>query len=243
MAKEPAEDDLWQRLEDEPGGDAREALAERHLSLVKVCAGRLAMHLPSWVRPEDLFGAGSSGLLGAIDRFEPERGIPFEGFAQIRIRGAMLDELRSLDLLPRAARERAERLRAVEREMADGGGEPTVDAVCEKAGVSVDEYLDVERALRTSRMLSLEAVTDEEGHTARSLVADRSGEPPGASMERSELVEWAKSQLSERERQIVILYYEKELTLKEIGQVLGLTEGRVSQIHTELLGRLRRKLS
>jgi len=223
LSKEPAEDDLWQRLEDEPRGDAREALAERHLSLAKVCAGRLAIHLPSWVRPQDLFA--------------------FEGFAQIRIRGAMLDELRSLDLLPRAARERAERLRAVEREMTDGGGEPTVDAVCEKAGVSVDEYLDVERALRTSRMLSLEAVTDDEGHTARSLVADRSGEPPGASMERSELVEWAKSQLSERERQIVILYYEKELTLKEIGRVLGLTEGRVSQIHTELLGRLRRKLS
>ena len=243
MADSVREEDLWKRLAESRDDDARERLAVKFLPLVQVSAGRLAMHLPSWIRPEDLYGAGATGLLGAIDRYDASRGIPFEGFAQRRIRGAMLDELRALDLLPRAARDRAERVRAAERELADAGAEVTVQDICEKAGVTPEEYLDVERALRTSRILSLEVATDAEGHTGRSLLADRDGEAPGESMERSELVRWVKSQLDERERQIVILYYEKELTLREIGEALGVTEGRVSQIHTELLGRLRRKLS
>ncbi len=236
------ENSLWELLAEDPHGPARDDIAVLHLDLVLICAGRLAMHLPSWIHAEDLHGSGSSGLLSAIDRFDSSRGIPFESFARTRIRGAMLDELRALDILPRAAREKAERVRQARRELTESGAATSPQAVSDRAGLTLDEYGDVERALRTTRMASLEVEADNEGHLARSLVADKRAPAPGASMERAEMVDWVKDQLDERERQIIVLYYDQGLTLREVGRVLGVTEGRVSQIHTELLSRLRLKL-
>ena len=233
---------LWTKLRSGKDPAARDSLASMHLELVRLCAGRLAMHLPGWIREEDLYGAGCSGLLGAIDRYEPARGVPFEGFALPRVRGAMLDELRALDILPRAARDRADRVRSAEEELAQRRPAASDEEIARRAGVTLGEYLDVERALRTSRMLSLEAHAGDDGRDARAILPDSSAERPGAALERSETVEWVRKQLSGREREIVVLYYDRGLTLREVGKVLGVTEGRVSQILTALMARLRREL-
>lgn len=231
-------DALWKRYRDKRTRADYDRLVEHYLPLVKVAAGRLAMHLPSFVSEEDLYSAGCTGLLSAVDNFDPGRDVRFETYATGRVRGAMLDELRGMDVLTRGVRDRAGRIRDAERELRDEGGELRPDVVAERAGMSVDELCETERALAAAAMSSLDDETDEDGHSAASLVVDQGAPEPLANLERDELLALVKEEMTEKDRLLVVLYYHEELTLKEIGAILGVSESRVSQMHTEMVKRL-----
>jgi RNA polymerase sigma factor for flagellar operon FliA len=150
----------------------------------------------------------------------------------------MLDELRSLDVLTRGVRERAARLRAAEQALRDAGKPLSPAAVAEAAGMSLEELCDTERALSAASLASLDDEADEEGHSAASLVVDERAREPIEGMEREELLVLVKEEMTDRDRLLVVLYYYEELTLREIGAILGVSESRVSQMHTEMVKRL-----
>jgi len=235
-------DKLWARYRAKRRRDDFDRLVEHHLPLVKVAAGRLAIHLPSFIREEDLYSAGCVGILSAVEHYEPERDVRFETYALNRVRGAMLDELRSMDMLTRGVRERASRVRQAELGLREDGKALTPEAVAERAGLTVEELCDTERALSTAAMSSLDGATDEEGHTAASLVVDQAAREPLENLEREELLALVKEEMTEKDRLLVVLYYHEELTLREIGQILGVSESRVSQMHTEMAKRLQYRI-
>jgi len=232
------ENELWLGYHAGRSREAYDRLVEHYLPLVKVVAGRLALHLPSSVREEDLYSAGCVGLLAAVENFDPERDVRFETYAISRIRGAMLDELRSTDVLTRAVRERAARLRKAEREMREGGRALNPDSVAHAAGMSLDEMCDTERALAMAALASLDDEADDQGHSAASLVVDEAAANPLETLEREELLDLLRESVDEKDRLLIVLYYHEELTLREIGQILGVSESRVSQMHTEMVKRL-----
>lgn len=228
-------DHSWQRWRTHRDVRARERLIVHYSPLVKFVAGRLGAGLPNSVDVGDLVGSGVFGLMDAIDRFEPERGLKFETFAVPRIRGAILDGLRSLDWVPRSVRARS---RAVQDAMAQLEvrlqRSPTDDELAEELKVTPDEL---------QRWLANIAVATV-GPLDHVLVSG-SDPSPQAVLEDVELRSTMRNEvrrLPERERTVVALYYDEGLTLSEIGEILGVTESRVSQIHTKAVLQLRSRL-
>jgi RNA polymerase sigma factor for flagellar operon FliA len=228
----------------EPGTEARDRLVMEHVGLVKTLAQRLAQRLPSQVEVSDLVSVGVLGLIDAATRYKPSLGVPFDAFARRRVQGAMLDSLRDLDWAPRSLR----RLRrdvdaAVASARRKLGREPEESDIAAEMSLSVADY---ERAVQQLRTLELGAIRSldsatEDGLTHFELCVDP-GEGASAQLERKELREHlakAITQLPDRERQILSLYFEEELTLAEIGQVIGVGESRVSQLRSLALSRLR----
>jgi RNA polymerase sigma factor FliA len=236
------ENELWSRYLKDRDRAAYDGLVEHYLPLVKVVAGRLAMHLPSSVREEDLYSAGCVGLLSAVENFDPARDVRFETYAMGRLRGAMLDELRSMDVLTRAVRERSAKIREAERRLREDGRELSPETVAAAAGISVEELCETERALNMASLASLDDEADAEGHSAASLVVDETARSPLENIEREELLGLLRDALDEKDRLLIVLYYHEELTLREIGEILGVSESRVSQMHTEMVKRLHYKL-
>jgi RNA polymerase sigma factor FliA len=230
---------LWNAHLQHGSAAARESLVRRYIHLVRVTAGRIAIHLPSHIMEEDLYSAGALGLLGAVDRFDPKRDVKFETFAITRIRGAILDELRQMDILGRGTRERIVKIRTAETAMREEGADMSLGAIAARTGLSEDEILDSERALRTANIASLDETRDEDGHTGAGLLPDRVEFNPTAGLELQEMREVVDTVLDKREKLLVAMYYHEGLTLKEIGEVMSITEGRVSQMHTAVLKKLR----
>jgi RNA polymerase sigma factor FliA len=222
----------------------REQLIEAHLSQVKFIAERLAAKLPPSVDIDDLMGAGMLGLLDAVDKFDPNKGVMFRTYAEMRVRGAMLDSLRDLDWAPRSMRRRAREIEAAYVEAERTRGRSTDADVAAVLGIPVNEFQILIGQLRGLTVTALDAVEDEE--TGRSQPVGDASQTPLALYERTEARDCladAVDQLPDRERQVVALYYVEELTMKEIGSVIGVTESRVSQIHTQAIVRLRACLS
>jgi RNA polymerase sigma factor for flagellar operon FliA len=224
--------------------DRRDALVIRHAPLVRSMAQRLARRLPSQVDLSELVSAGMLGLIDAASRYKDSLGVPFDAFARRRVHGAMLDALRALDWAPRSLR----RLRrdvdaAIASLRRDGGREPSEQEIAAAMGLTAAEYvatLDQLRALEIGNARQVEAST-EDGRSRLELCIDPS-DGPAVLLERQELREHlavAIGKLPERERQILALYYEEELTLAEIGAVIGVGESRVSQIRSQTMARLR----
>ncbi len=222
----------------------REQLIEAHLFQVKFIAERLAAKLPPSVDIDDLMGAGMLGLLDAVDKFDPNKGVMFRTYAEMRVRGAMLDSLRDLDWAPRSMRRRAREIEAAYVEAERTRGRSTDADVAAVLGIPVHEFQLLVGQLRGLTVTALDAIEDEE--KGRSQPAGDASQTPLALYERTEARDCladAVDQLPERERQVVALYYVEELTMKEIGAVIGVTESRVSQIHTQAIVRLRACLS
>ncbi len=222
----------------------RDRLVTAHVGLVRSMAQRLAQRLPTQVELSDLISVGVLGLIDAAGRYKPATGVPFEAFARRRVRGAMLDALRDLDWAPRSVR----RLRReIDAAMAQARHqlrrEPEEKEIAAVLGMSTEEYeraLDQVRALEIGALRQLDA-GGPDGHPLLELCIDP-GEAPDARVARHELAEHlaaAIKQLPERERQILALYYQEELTLAEIGEVIGVCESRVSQLRSLALSRLR----
>lgn len=223
---------------------------EDYLPLVKFIAGRLAIGLPRSVEIDDLINAGVVGLIEAYRNFDTSKGVKFETYASLRIRGAILDELRGMDWVPRSTRARS---REIERVLArienKLGRQPTEEELALALGVGMDEYYEMIEDVSSTALLSLDEMTygDDDDKPVPLVDTLRSPEQLNAlgQLEREELRDLladSLGQLNEQERLVVALYYYEELTLKEIGQVLELSESRVSQLHTKAVLGLRVKL-
>ncbi|MCG3203266.1 MAG: RNA polymerase sigma factor FliA [Gammaproteobacteria bacterium] len=225
--------------------DGGQQLVQQHAPLVKRIAYHLMTRLPPSVQAEDLIQAGMIGLLEASKNYDPTLGASFETYAGIRIRGAMLDEIRKGDWAPRSlhrkVREMARAVAEVEREK----GRDARDAeVAEKLGVSIDEYYEVVADATSHRLFSLEELPAGEDGMAEGLVACIQG--PDADVEDAhfrQALAKAVASLPERERLVLSLYYNEDLNLREAGEVLGVSESRVCQIHGQALIRLRARMS
>ncbi len=222
----------------------RDQLVISHVGLVKAMAHRLAQRLPSQVEMTDLISVGVLGLIDAAGRYRPSMGVPFDAFARRRVQGAMLDALRDLDWAPRSLRRMRRDLDAtVARLRHDLAREPEEDEIADAMSLSAEEYakvLDQVRSLELGAVRQLDA-TGEDGTPLLELCID-SDEAPDAQLERTELrrlLAKALMELPERERQILALYYEEEMTMAEIGAVIGVCESRVSQLRSLALSRLR----
>jgi RNA polymerase sigma factor for flagellar operon FliA len=229
----------------------RDRLILTYAPLVKFVAGRLGASLPAHVDEQDLVSYGLLGLIGAIERFDPDREIKFETYAISRIKGAIIDELRSLDWVPRSVRTRA---REIERAIADLERNlmraPTDAEIASKVGITEGELEDSLTEISRSSMAALDELWTPQGGGDQialiDTIEDASGPDPEVSLEQTELKEAlgeAIARLPEREKLVVTLYYYEELTLREIGEVLGVTESRVSQLHTKAVLRLKARLS
>jgi RNA polymerase sigma factor for flagellar operon FliA len=222
----------------------RDHLVITHVGLVKAMAHRLAQRLPSQVEMTDLISVGVLGLIDAAGRYRPSMGVPFDAFARRRVQGAMLDALRDLDWAPRSLRRMRRDLDAtIARLRHDLAREPEENEIAEAMALSAEEYakvLDQVRSLELGAVRQLDA-TGEDGTPLLELCID-SDEGPDAQLERVELrrlLAKALLELPERERQILALYYEEEMTMAEIGEVIGVCESRVSQLRSLALSRLR----
>jgi RNA polymerase sigma factor for flagellar operon FliA len=225
----------------------RNALVEAHLPQVKYIAERLAARLPASVDREDLIGAGVLGLLDAVDKYDPARGVLFKTYAEMRVRGAMLDSLRDLDWAPRSMRQRAREVEAVAREIEQEHGRAAEEEeVAAGLGLTVSEFHHLLNELRGLTITGLDSDDEDEASLQARQIHDDPARTPLALYERAEVrdqLAQAIKHLPERERQVVALYYIEELSMKEVGAVLGVTESRVSQIHTQAVVRLRAELT
>ena len=243
---------LWRSYRAKPDDQGlRDRLILTYAPLVKYVAGRLGSGLPAHVEEEDLVSYGLLGLIGAIERYDPDRDVKFETYAITRIKGSIIDELRALDWVPRSVRSRA---REIERTIADLeadlGRAPTDDEIAGKLGLSQDELDEsLSDISRTSIAALDELWTVSPGGDQVALIdtiEDAQVRDPLSSLaqsEQREAIGEAIAGLPEREKLVITLYYYEELTLREIGEVLGVTESRVSQLHTKAVLRLKARLA
>jgi RNA polymerase sigma factor for flagellar operon FliA len=242
---------LWSSFKSDGDQSAREHLILHYSPLVKYVAGRVSANLPQTVENADLISYGIFGLIDALEKFDTERGIKFETYAIARIKGAIIDELRALDWVPRSVRARA---RDIERAYIALEGRlkrsPSDAEVAEELSISVRELQDTFTKLSYTSVASFEELWSPGGEkddrtSLMAMIRDDSAEDPVSKFETEEIksiLAKAIERLPERERMVIALYYYEGLTLKEIGEVLGVTESRVSQLHTKAVLRLRARL-
>ncbi|NMB46790.1 MAG: FliA/WhiG family RNA polymerase sigma factor [Firmicutes bacterium] len=241
----------WNRYKETGDAGAREQLVLAYLHLVKYAAGRMVIGLPNTVDYDDLVSYGLFGLLDAIEKYDSSRGVKFASYASTRIRGAILDGLRAADWVPRSVRQKARQLAQTAAELETKLGRPAKDEEIQRAlDITADEYAQLLQDVALATLLSLDEPWSEGGSDGEKLrladmVADDSHEDPAASVAREAILgvlAEAIDLLPERERLVITLYYYEELTLKEIGKIMDVSESRISQLHTKALSRLRGKL-
>ena len=241
--------ELWRRYRSTADPESWEALIREHLPLVKYLAGRMIVHLPPQVELDDLISYGIFGLMEAIRRYDPSRGVKFETYAYTRIRGAMLDGLRAMDWVPQGLRRRAREVEACYRRLESRLGRPAEDEeVAAELGMTPAEFAELLQELARTTVVSLDDLLPGESEEPASVLerlADPGAADPLAAATLADLKERlarALAELPERERLIVTLYYYEGLTVKEIAAVLGVSPSRVSQLHTRAILRLRARL-
>ena len=237
-------DRLWSLFQADPGDkETRNRLLECYLPLVRFTAERIRVRLPEGVELDDLISAGTFGLMGAIESFDPERGFKFETFCQPRIRGAILDQLRDMDWVPRMVRNRsnkmAERSKHLEAAL---GRRPTEQEVADAMELPLDEYLRIRTDSAGIHLLSLHKSRGESDGERElqemDVIADRRSEDPTRRTQKQDLMRLVTKGMNRNERLIIIMYYYEQMTMKEIGSTLGLSESRVSQMHSAIVSRL-----
>ena len=243
--------DLWKRYKEEEDPRARERLVLAYSPLVKYVAGRMSSGLPSHVEEADLISYGLIGLIAAIERFEPEREIRFETFAITRIKGSIIDELRSLDWVPRSVRAKAREIERANSKLEHQlQRAPTDQEMADALETTVDEFQESLVRISNSSVVALDelwTVSDASGDQVSLLdtIQDPGAVDPAQEMDITDMKDRladAIARLPEREKLVVALYYYENLTLREIGEVLGVTESRVSQLHTKAVLRLKSRL-
>lgn len=225
-----------------PGSQAEGERVRQYLPLVKTIVGRIAMNLPTHVDSEDLYSAGLVGLLNAVRNYDPGEGTSFETYARLRIRGAIFDELRRLDWVPRSVHSKARRVQAAMQELEQKTGHiPTEAQVASSLKMSVAEYQQLLDEIRPATFICLDSAQNadnDDGATNYETVADLSQEDPVdgvARREMSRLIAQRLEQLPEMQRKVLALYYFEGLRLREIAVVFNLTESRICQIHAQAI--------
>jgi RNA polymerase sigma factor for flagellar operon FliA len=227
--------------------DLRNKLIERYYDVVRYAAERMHTRLPNEVDVNDLMSAGLFGLMDAIDAFDPLRGVKFETYCAPRIRGAIFDELRAMDWVPRLVRSRTSKVEKVRKEFElSNGRKPTDDEVASLMNVSSAEYDKLQKDSRPVGVVSLDrkAFESDSSRDVREVDVIEDGRQlnPAELVQRGDLQGLITKGLSRAERLIVILYYYEEMTMKEIGLTLDLSESRVSQMHSSILARLKAQM-
>ena len=218
--------------------------------LVKHIAARFAMRLPASVFFDELMSAGSLGLIDAVDKFDPDKHVSLKTYAQYRIRGAILDELRSMDTYSRSMRKKIQDITKAVKRVEDQTGQPADDAqICEEMGIDLEQYHEMLSDIHGAAVLSLDEFVktqkNETSATTRFQAGLKGDDNPADHFDRKELKQVLANtirRLSEKEQMVVSLYYYDDLTLKEIGEVLSLTESRICQIHTSVLIKLKNRM-
>lgn len=231
-------------------GTSRDALILEHLPQIKYIAHRISAKLPAHVELNDLVSAGVLGLLDAVEKFDPTRGVKFKTYAELRVKGAILDSLRNLDWAPRSLRKRSKDLERVYKELEQRLGRPAADKeVCDELGITLEEFFGLVDQIKGLNLGSFhEMASQEDDRNSEPLIKyipDAPQMDPFFVFHKSEirnLLAGAIDTLPKKERLVVFLYYYDELTMKEIGRILGVNESRVSQLHTKAMLRLRNKL-
>lgn len=243
--------ETWRLYKDHKDSRARDMLILAYSPLVKYVAGRMSNGLPAHIEEEDLVSYGLLGLIGALERFDLSRNIKFETYAVTRIKGAIIDELRALDWVPRSVRSWARKVEAAVTQLENQlTRAPTDEETAEKLGIRVDEYLDILNQISCASIVALDEFWDSSGAGQDKVnlidAIEDSDAPDPSRAYRVQLVKetlaGAIERLPERERIVIGLYYYEGLTLKEVGEVLGVTESRVSQLHTKAVLRLRGRI-
>ncbi|MBR1669968.1 MAG: FliA/WhiG family RNA polymerase sigma factor [Butyrivibrio sp.] len=238
---------LWAEYNKTKSVDTREQLILEYAPLVKLVAGRLSMYLGFNVEYDDLVGYGIFGLIDAIDKFDLMKDVKFETYASLRIRGAILDQIRKMDWIPRTIRQRQKKIDAAIREIERDSGHIATDAeIAAKMQISEDEYQNWQNQMKVTGVVSLNEFMDQgadipEDHNNSS----SSFVKPEEAIEKEELKKMlaeSLEKLTDKEKKVILLYYYEELTLKEISEVLEVSESRVSQLHTRALQKMREKL-
>src|SRR6201993_3445892 len=239
---------LWRDYRAEPTVELRNQLVELYLPLVKYNAERIWARLPDGVELDDLISAGVFGLMDAIDAFDLERGVKFETYCVPRIRGAMLDELRTMDWVPRLVRSKASKLESARKEAeAEFGRPPSDSEMAARLHIPLPEYEKLKSEASAVNLVSLNKKwyeTDSYKDVREvDILEDSKGEDPTDGIQKRDVMKLVTKGLNRNERLIIILYYYEELTMKEIGTTLGLSESRVSQMHSSIVARLKDQLN
>lgn len=237
---------IWIEYSNTNSKAAKDELIIHYIHIVKYVAGRLAVHMGQYVEYDDLVSYGVFGLIDAIDKFDINSGNKFSTYAQLRIRGEIIDQIRKFDWIPRATRQKNKQIENVYKELVDKLGKtPTDDEMAEAMEMSKDDYLDMRKKTSIATLISIdEPFGNKEGTVGETLIS-KSTVTPEDELSKSELKNMliqSLDNLTEKEKIVISLYYFEELTLKEISSVLGVTESRVSQIHSKALMKLQNKL-
>ncbi len=250
MLKEKTEEELWKIYKKTKDKKIREHFVKQYAPRVKYVAGKIAIGMPQNVDFDDLVGYGVFGLLDAIEKFDPNKDIKFKTYAVTRIRGAIYDELRSIDWVPRSVRQKAKELERVIGKLENRLGRSAKDEeIAKELGISVRDLRTLILKISGASILSLSDVWYVGDESDKVSVMETIESPrslnPDVIVEREEvknIIVQAISDLPDKEKKVLILYYYEDLTLKEIGEVLQVTESRISQLHTKAIMRLRSKL-
>lgn len=239
-------DKLWQNYMKTRSADIREQLIVEYAQLVKLVAGRLSMYLGYNVEYDDLVGYGVFGLIDAIDKFDYGKNVKFETYASLRIRGAILDQIRKMDWIPRSLRQKQKKIDAAMSKIElEKGRTATDEELAQELGISVEEFANWQGQAKASNLVSLDEYIEAGSEVKMEAVGNAHFDCPEDVVEKEELkkkIVEALEMLTEKERSVVVLYYYEEMTLKEISLVLEVSESRVSQLHTKALNKMRQKM-
>ena len=251
LDEQKTEDELWLEFKKTKSSQLRDKFIRQYMPLVKYVAGKVSVGMPGSVDFDDLVGYGQFGLLDAINKFDPEKNVKFKTYAVTRIRGAIFDELRTLDWVPRSVRQKSREIEDTIVQLESKLGRPASDSeVASAMGISEDEYHQTILKVSGTSVLSLNDVWysgEESEHVSiGDCIESPSSLNPDVIVEREEIrrvIIEAINELPEKEKMVLVLYYHEDMTFKEIGQVLEVSESRVSQLHTKANLRLRAKLT
>ena len=251
LDEQKTEDELWLEFKKTKSPQLRDKFIRQYMPLVKYVAGKVSVGMPGSVDFDDLVGYGQFGLLDAINKFDPEKNVKFKTYAVTRIRGAIFDELRTLDWVPRSVRQKSREIEDTIVQLESKLGRPASDSeVAGAMGISEDEYHQTILKVSGTSVLSLNDVWYSGEESEHVSIGDCIESPtslnPDVIVEREEIrrvIIEAINELPEKEKMVLVLYYHEDMTFKEIGQVLEVSESRVSQLHTKANLRLRAKLT
>lgn len=243
---ESARNRLWEEYSKTRKADLREKLIIEYSQLVKLVAGRLSMYLGYNVEYDDLVGYGVFGLIDAIDKFDYGKNVKFETYASLRIRGAILDQIRKMDWIPRSLRQKQKKIDIAMSKIEASEGRPATDEeIASELEISMDELNAWQGQSMVTNLVSLDEFTSAGSDVKMDAASNSHFEQPEDAVEKQELkikIAQALDSLTEKERNVIVLYYYEEMTLKEISRVLEVTESRVSQLHTKGLQKMRGQL-
>jgi len=241
-------DQIWEQFHTTREDYHRNLLMEHYKDIVKYSAERLHSKLPDKVEVDDLISAGTFGLMDAIDAFDPSRGVKFETYCAPRIKGSILDELRSMDWVPRLVRARAHQLaRATHSLEMHLGRKPVEEEIAEELDMDIDEFSRLQRDANAVGLVSLNTKCNESDSDKEvseiDIIKDKKSENPLLEAQKRDLKNLLTKGLTRAERLIIVLYYYEEMTMKEIGATLDLSESRVSQMHSSIVARLKAQMN